>query len=370
MENENLGILERFLNHNRWYVNRLTKSRRSRWLFVVSPKLRRLWAECGKAASPEEENAALAAVVNAYEEGPIWRAQKKLFCLGEDLRVFLKQRGKRKIIDHSDRRKKDYYSVAEVVKNEARYLREHILFYMATGADRIYLYDNGSTDNLMEVLAPFLESGFVVYQRWPGQTVQTAAYRDAVRRTRRRSKWLAIIDADEFLFSPKGKMPEQLKAFEQYPGVGANWVMYGPNGHDRRPEGLVMDAYTTTHEDYNAGPNCHIKSIVQPKKVFCIFHTHYAIYKGKGYAVGEDGVALDNRTERAFSRKNNHQIFRINHYCTRSLEDLEEKCAKGRADGAPNANYEDLRREFDAPMRVDDTIKPYADIVRSKYKEF
>ena len=45
----------------------------------------------------------------------------------------------------------------------------------------------------------------------------------------------------------------------------------------------------------------------------------------------EDGVPLDNRSTRAFSLKNNREIFRINHYCTKSLEDLRAKCAKGRA---------------------------------------
>ena len=370
MGNDNLGILERFLTENSNRVNRLKKSWKTRWLFTVSPRLQRLYDASVKEEDPEKKNAALAAVVNAYEEGPLWRAKNRIACVREDLSVFFRQLGKRKTIDRSDRRKKDYYSVAVIVKDEARYLREFILFYMATGADRIYLYDNDSTDNLPEVLEPFLKSGYVVYRKWPSHTVQAAAYRDAVRRTRRRTKWLALIDADEFLFSPKGPMPEQLKAFESHPGVGANWVMFGPNGHDRRPEGLVMDLYTTAPADFNHGPNCHIKSIVQPREVFSISHAHFAVYKGRGYAVGEDGVPLDNRSGRAFSRKNNRETFRINHYCTKSLEDLEEKCRKGRADGSPNADYDGLLRQFDAPMAEDRTIRPYADVVRQKNGEY
>jgi len=209
----------------------------------------------------------------------------------------------------------------------------------------------------------------VNYRRWPGHAVQAAAYRDAVRRTRRRTKWLALIDADEFLFSPKGTMPQQLAAYEQYPAVGANWLMIGPCGHETRPQGLVMDAYDEIHAEHDAGLNCHIKSIVQPKEVLTVFHPHYAVYKRNRYAVGEDGVPLDNRSTRAFSLKNNRDIFRINHYCTKSLEDLREKCMKGRADGMPNADYDDLLRQFDEPMVKDDTIKPYADLVRRRYGE-
>lgn len=370
MAGEDLGILGRFLDHNRACVALIRNSRRYKWVFAFRPDLRRLYAECQNTNTPDSENAALAAVMNAFEEGLFWKTLKWGFCAGEDISLFCRQFGRRKTVDRSDKRKKDYYSVAVIVKNEARYMKEFILFYMATGADRIYLYDNDSTDNLLEVLAPFVESGFVIYRKWPGHTVQTGAYRDAVRRTRRRTKWLALIDADEFLFSPKGKMPEQLKAFEQYPGLGVNWVMFGPNGHEKRPEGLVMDAYTAAFAETDAGINCHIKTVVQPKEVFCIYHVHYAVYKRNGYAIGEDGVPLDNRSNRAFSLKHHRELFRINHYCTRSLEDLREKCRKGRADGSPDADYDNLLRQFDYPMIQDYAVKPYADIVRSRYGEY
>ena len=369
MEND-LGILERFLTFNRSYLHKIRYSRRINWIFALHPEMRQLYADALQQAEigPEEENLAISAVVNAYEETAFWKASKLFDCLREDIGLYIRQRGRRKIIDRSDRKKKDYYSVAVIVKNEARYLKEFILFYQATGAERIYLYDNGSTDNRMEVLEPFINSGFVVYRYWPGHTAQTAAYRDAVRRTRKRTTWLALIDADEFLFSPKGKMPEQLRKFEAYPGVGANWVIFGPNGHVKKPEGLVMDAYTTTPADYNNGINCHIKSVVQPSKVLTVFHPHYAIYR-KGYAVGEDGAVLDNRTTRTFSREHHHDMFRINHYTTKSLEDLEEKCRRGYPDGSPNAVFENQLKPFEAPLREDHAIKPYEDMVRQKWEE-
>ena len=369
MTYENPGMFERFLLHNRFRVEQLTRARKTGWLFRLSAKYRALYRSCRKEQSPQEENAALAEVLNAYEESFIWRVTVWLKCAREDAALFWRQRGRRQVIDRADRRRKDYYCVAVIIKNEARYMREFILFHLATGADRIYVYDNGSTDSLMEVLRPFLQDGTAVYRRWDGHTVQAAAYRDAVRRTRRRTKWLALIDADEFLFSPRGDMPGQLRAFEQYPGVGVNWVIFGPNGHVDRPQGLVTDAYTAAHADHSYGSNCHIKSIVQPRRVFTVFHAHYAIYKRKQFAVGEDGTPLDNRTTRAFSAKNNRAVFRINHYCTKSLEELREKCAKGRADGSPNADYEGLLRQFDEPLEEDFTIRSYAELVRRRYEE-
>ena len=168
-------------------------------------------------------------------------------------------------------------------------------------------------------------------------------------------------------------MPGQLKAYEQYPGIGANWVMYGPNGHVKRPEGLVMDNYTETYADRNIPVNRHIKSIVQPDKVFTVSHPHFAIYKGRTYAVDERCNKIDNycayikTVGRAFTESHQGQIFRINHYYTKSHEDLKEKCSRGFADGSGRRVFDDVIEMFDFPMEADYGIKPYADIVREKY---
>jgi len=73
---------------------------------------------------------------------------------------------------------------------------------------------------------------------------------------------------------------------------------------------------------------------------------------------------------RAFSRQNHHETFRINHYLTRSLEDLVDKCTRGRADGAPNADYDYTLKQVSYPLTEDYSVKPYADLVRKQYGEY
>ena len=359
-----------FLKNN---SDRLDKEMKKRpTAFRISPKLRVLYKRYLNESSIEKRNVYCAAVLDEWEKTWIWRRGIKKSIALDDRRVCALQNG---IAEENKVKKSDYnyYSVAVIVKNEARFLKEFILFYQATGAEKIYLYDNDSTDNLLEVINPFLESGFVEYRFIHGSNVQCFVYRDAVRRARGRTKWLAIVDADEFLFSPKGKMPEQLKAYEEYPGVGVNWVMYGPNGHDTRPEGLVMDNYTTALADHDAIVNCHIKSIVQPARVDFIVSPHYAVYKGGRNAVNECKEAIGNRNAyawglaRAFTYHNNREIFRINHYVTKSLEDLRFKCARGVPSGAPNPVYENMLAPFRETLEDDYSIKEYADIVREKY---
>ena len=342
---------------------------------MTSGRLREAFSAYRKEQDPEKRLRLGGEVLDLFDRSIFRRLFLQRRRIREDLRLCFSRPARVKTIDHSDRGARDYYSVVVIVKNEARYMREFILFYLATGADRIYVYDNDSTDDLLEVLEPFLKNGRVVYTYWPGKVVQTAAYRHAVRRTKRRTKWLAVIDADEFLFSPKGSMPDQLRRYEQYPGIGVNWVMFGPNGHDRRPEGLVMDNYTTTFADRDFPLNCHIKSIVQPARVLLVSHSHYSYYKKGEFAVDEGENRIGNTNAfapmagRAFTPCHRGEVFRINHYNTKSIEDLEAKYLRGFPDGSPSVEVEEALRPFREPLAEDHAISRYADMVRERYHE-
>ena len=104
-----------------------------------------------------------------------------------------------------------YLSIAASVKNEGRYLREWIEYHLWAGVDHFYIYDDGSTDNTIEVLAPYIESGVVTYHYYDGRkglkgSQMTRRYRDAVARYKYCTRWMALIDSDEFMaLSEEGK---------------------------------------------------------------------------------------------------------------------------------------------------------------------
>ena len=99
------------------------------------------------------------------------------------------------------------------------------------------------------------------------------------------------------------------------------------------------------------------------------------MYKRGRFAVDETGKNVDNysayvsNSGRALTEINHREIFRINHYVTKSLEDLEEKCNRGYADGAPNAVFNGQLAPFRAPMEEDYSIKIYADAVKGIINE-
>ena len=362
---------ELFLKNNSQTAEKICRSRAGRIALKLCPDVTESYKRFVSAGDTGEKAAACAAFLNAYEHCLPARLKRKKACLRQDLHLARSHRGERKVIDKSGGGR-DYYSVA-VIAHQAMYIREWALFYEATGADRIYVYDNSSEGFLLDALKDLVDKGLVVYIYWPGRVTQMPAYRDAVRRTRNRSTWLALVDSDEFLFSPKGPMPEQLKAYEDHPGVVVNWVLYGPNGHDERPQGLVMDNYTTRIADDEDLIQHHIKSIVQPKEVSTVVRSHFAVYRRGRFAVDSRKNVIDNYrafvpdSGEAFTEHVYLDVFRINHYQTKSLQDVREKCAQGYPNGMPNAVLEEQLRSFNVPLKEDYCIKPYADIVRAKY---
>lgn len=50
---------------------------------------------------------------------------------------------------------KQFLAVCVIIKNEARYLAEWIVYHQLVGVDHFYIYDNNSEDDLAGVLALF-----------------------------------------------------------------------------------------------------------------------------------------------------------------------------------------------------------------------
>lgn len=160
-----------------------------------------------------------------------------------------------------------YLTAMAAIQNEAPYLDEWLAFCVLEGVEHVLLYDNCSTDNSREVLKPWIGAGIVELIDWPvhwKSGSQSKAFLDALGRLRGRTKWTAFIDPDEFLFSPTGQsVAELLKQYEGHAGVVVNWQCYGTSGHKRRPAGLTIESFTRRARTHWAR-NHRVKTIVDP----------------------------------------------------------------------------------------------------------
>ncbi len=222
-------------------------------------------------------------------------------------------------------------AITAIAKNEAPYIREWIEFHRLVGVEKFFIYDNESTDNLKEVLKPYIESGIVEYTYFPGRCRQFPAYRDSIARNANRVKFMAIIDCDEFITPIKhNTIPEFIEYLEQkikhkIDAVGINWIMHGYNGHYEKQEGLICENYSKC--DLNKDSNRHIKSIVRLRSVISNTHPHFCIHKLFSKIVNTKGEEMYG----PFTEPNLDEIV-IHHYYTKSFEETKSKMQKGFAD--------------------------------------
>jgi hypothetical protein len=232
-----------------------------------------------------------------------------------------------------------YLAACMMYRNEADYLAEWVEFHLLVGVERFFLYDHGSDDHHLEVLAPYLEQGIAVRHECPGPSrpkgdVQGSAYNHCLSTHGAEARWIAFIDSDEFLFSPTSQpLSEILVDYERWPGVVANWAPFGTSGHVTPPGGLVLENYTSRFVGEPAAlrrmgipgrANQVFKSIVDPAATTHCGNLHAPEY-ARGTAVDENGYPVSSKW--IFTKSTSFERLRINHYFARSEADLRAKHA-------------------------------------------
>ena len=151
--------------------------------------------------------------------------------------------------------KKYYLSIASIFKNESWGMKEWLDHYKFHGVDHIYLVNDFSTDDYMDILDPYIEDEFVTLyhndnpERYTGRQIDinNKFFKPIVNET----QWIANLDLDEFLYSPKEiDLKNIFRNYESYACVIANWVWFNSNGHVRQPK-TIVDCFTK-RGDYNA----------------------------------------------------------------------------------------------------------------------
>lgn len=246
-------------------------------------------------------------------------------------------------IRHNNTSPANYLAVCAIAKDEGPYFQEWIEWHLSQGVERFYIYDNESSDGTREILEPYIQKGVVVYKYWPGYRRQLAAYDDCLENYRFDSRWIAFIDLDEFIVPVKdASIPEFLKRFENFAGVEINWLIYGSGGMKTKMPGTMMERFKR-HSKPDHRLNRHVKSIVDPRRVFTMIGCHEAA-KISGYIADSHGEPVRKNFR---ERVPQQDIIRINHYAVRSYEEFTEKQARGRASGTQRTVKDEYFNQYD-----------------------
>ncbi|MBR0060195.1 MAG: glycosyltransferase family 92 protein, partial [Selenomonadaceae bacterium] len=91
-------------------------------------------------------------------------------------------------------------AVVAIFKDEGKYLKEWLNYHLLAGVEHFYLYNNDSSDDYAEVLAPYVKANVVTLTDFPGRLTMFPAYNDAIEKFRFDCRYMAFIDLDEFIF--------------------------------------------------------------------------------------------------------------------------------------------------------------------------
>ncbi|MCL2252823.1 MAG: glycosyltransferase [Lachnospiraceae bacterium] len=228
--------------------------------------------------------------------------------------------------------KKCCLAIVAIAKDEASYLAEWIEYHLLVGIEKFFVYDNDSTDNTADILAPYVKKGVVRRIIWPGIKQQYPAYRDVVTRFRYESEWFAFIDIDEFIVPlSTATVTDFLR--ELSPNVAQlliDWRSFNSSGHITKPEGLVIENYKMRAEKSN-----HFKCVIKPLSVplddIRISNPHW-FDNLSGITVNEDNHELvGNLYGYIYGEKRLSQKIVINHYHVKSKEEYFERRSRRRA---------------------------------------
>lgn len=240
-----------------------------------------------------------------------------------------------------------------IVRNEARHVAEWARFHALAGVAHFHVYDNGSTDGTVAALRAVLGEDRLTVMPWDqrlrggrwGLEIhnQVLAYAHATRNFGGRYRWMSYLDVDEFLIPKRAAdLPGALAHLEGCRAVSLPWHMFGRAGHMQPPEGGVLANYTRRNPDPMSGAKGlrNFKMIVDPCHVTAI-RVHSVETDGRDESCNDLGVpfSLAAREGRGFYSAAHLQL---NHYYTRSDDELRAKIARGPNLTTPEADH--LRR--------------------------
>lgn len=226
-----------------------------------------------------------------------------------------------------------------IAKNEDLYIQEWIDYHLKIGFTKIFIYANDwnyQNNNSNIVIIPF-----------NGKSQQINSYNDFKKHKAHGFHWAAFFDVDEFLVLHKYCCIKSfLENYKDCNAIGINWAMFGNNGHTKiiNNDYSVLNRFTKRAANSYL-PNKHIKTIVRlpsssHQKVHCVAEEWYNLQKEK--------------RKNSFNLPIDFSIAQINHYYTKSDEELLIKCDRGRADDGTHRNFINTVKENSFLNEIED----------------
>ncbi len=212
-------------------------------------------------------------------------------------------------------------------KAENPYLREWLEYHLLVGVDHFYLYDQDGSEEAQAILEPYERAGVVTRHPWthfngtkydrPTRFYQKnknhMAFAHCAKTYRHQFAWVMKIDVDEFLFPLQGEasLLPYLKSIDrtQIKGLQLPRYNFGDNGHQAKPNELVITAYTK-REDVPSNHKDMANSRFLTDNRYC-YSAHWWRYQWWKFG--------------RMMKSDQITGLRVNHYYTKSFEEYQAR---------------------------------------------
>ena len=231
-------------------------------------------------------------------------------------------------------------AICAIQRDGVRYLDEWVDYNLAIGFEKIYIYDNSDD---FEELKKWHEgrsrnANQIVIKHFPGEAKQLAAYGDCgktIHRARSHS-WIAFFDIDEFLVLKEPTkyrtVMDVLDTVSVHAGALAiNWEIFLFNNQTKYEPKPVTKRFQTRA----TFPEQHVKTIARTSMFRNQGSTpHHVNTINNAKTVDTSGNELEHPIW--INPKMTTDVLSLQHFYTKSMEEYQSRCGRGRADRKVN----------------------------------
>lgn len=224
-----------------------------------------------------------------------------------------------------------FSAVCLLAKNENSYINEWLEWHLnKLGFMHVYIYDNESDTPIESSIDDKYKDNITIIE-WTKEKhrmfIQLDCYTHFIEHFGEENKWVAFIDADEFIrLINNDNINNFLLDYENYNGIFMEWLIYNADGQYNRTDGFVRDrfkSFTTCKDIINNG-----KCIIKPNE-YKHMGPHFPFSCKTKY-----NVVYSNKEFCKAYAKHNAPLDKIvvDHYFTKSYEEWCEKIKRGSCD--------------------------------------
>ena len=225
-------------------------------------------------------------------------------------------------------------TLVAIARDENAYILEWIAHHLAVGFSKIIVYDNESSDGMLDTLrriAAVCPDVIVETTKSFGinASPQTASYNDALKRIE--TDWTMFLDIDEFLIpfrdyhvgSYLTRVPRDASS------VHINWRGFGSNGLVTEHYGFVVEAFTRCAPHHWSNHH-HFKSVARTALIERVYIHNLDTTSGRRVLsdFGEFVLSHNGKSDRIV-----YDGIQINHYQSKTYGEFKARMERG------DANY-------------------------------